>query len=97
MPVVRPKGQRLESLGVLAGGVAHDFNNLLTSIMGNMSLARSDASPASRDRKLVDGYTYIDPYGRVYTIGPDGALQSLKDLNGNTLTVTANGITSSKV
>ncbi len=40
-------------------------------------------------------YTYTDPYGRVYTLSPTGALQSLKDLNGNTLTLAATGITSS--
>jgi YD repeat-containing protein len=40
-------------------------------------------------------YTYTDPYGREYVMGADGKLQSIKDLNGNTLTITANGITSS--
>ncbi len=37
------KAQKLESLGVLAGGIGHDFNNLLSGIMGNISLAKIEA------------------------------------------------------
>jgi PAS domain S-box-containing protein len=39
------QAQKLESLGVLAGGLAHDFNNLLTGVLGNASLVQEDIDP----------------------------------------------------
>ncbi len=42
--------QKLESLGVLAGGIAHDYNNLLMVILGNASLALNELPPESSTR-----------------------------------------------
>ncbi|MBF0559885.1 MAG: PAS domain S-box protein [Nitrospirae bacterium] len=43
------KMQKLESLGVLAGGLAHDFNNLLMGIMGNISIVKMHLNPDNTD------------------------------------------------
>ena len=48
--------EKLESLGLLAGGVAHDLNNVLVSLIGNADLAKRmlpEDEPASRRLDLV--------------------------------------------
>ncbi|MFI5305351.1 MAG: PAS domain-containing protein, partial [Nitrospiria bacterium] len=35
------KLEKLESLGLLVGGIPHNFKNILTAILGNISLAKS--------------------------------------------------------
>jgi PAS domain S-box-containing protein len=42
--------QRLEAIGVLAGGVAHDFNNIITAISGYSELALGRLEQGAYDR-----------------------------------------------
>jgi two-component system cell cycle sensor histidine kinase/response regulator CckA len=53
--------QKLESLGVLAGGLAHDFNNLLTAIVGNADLALMSSNDEAAIREHI-GHIEVAAY-----------------------------------
>ena len=47
--------QRMEDLGLLAGGLAHDFNNMLSVLAENVALARSDHEISESMRVRLQG------------------------------------------
>ena len=59
--------QRLESLGLLAGGVAHDFNNLLTGVLGRATLARKHVGEQDRAREHLDAIEHAARRGAELT------------------------------
>jgi PAS domain S-box-containing protein len=70
------KGEKLESLGVLAGGIAHDFNNLLAGIFAYLQLAHEKA----KDEAVI---RYLDK--------ALGAFKRAKDLTRQLLTFSKGG------
>lgn len=46
--------ERLDAIGVFAGGIAHEFNNLLTTILGFSDLARARLQPDDPTRHDIE-------------------------------------------
>ncbi|MCP4147454.1 MAG: response regulator [bacterium] len=46
--------QKLESIGLLAGGIAHDYNNILTVILGHISVAKISNDTESCTKSLQE-------------------------------------------
>ncbi|WP_136526251.1 hybrid sensor histidine kinase/response regulator [Geomonas ferrireducens] len=47
------RNQKLESIGVLAGGIAHNFNNALTGVLGYISFAKKFIDPSHNSHELL--------------------------------------------
>ena len=47
------QGEKMQAIGLLAGGVAHNFNNLLTVVLGNLEMASGEVDRSSRTGLLM--------------------------------------------
>ena len=58
------ESQKMQAVGTMAGGIAHDFNNILHAILGNVELAKADASTPGTDARVLESLHEIDKAAR---------------------------------
>lgn len=59
--------QRMESVGIIAGGLAHDFNNILANIKGNLELIKLDKSNYDLQQRSLDNIDFAVNRGKDIT------------------------------
>ncbi|HTJ79822.1 MAG TPA: PAS domain S-box protein [Rariglobus sp.] len=72
------RASKLESLGMLAGGIAHDFGNILTSLIGQIALVqRTPSLPSDANNRLSEidrlAWRASDLTRQLVTFARDGA------------------------
>lgn len=83
------RSKRMESLGLMAGGIAHDLNNILSGIVSYPDLLLMDLSQDSKLRKPIEtiadcGYRAADVVSDLLTVAKGVAIGK-EVLNLNTL------------
>lgn len=48
------QAQKMESIGILAGGIAHDFDNIITSIISNIEMLKNHSDLDEKGRQRVN-------------------------------------------
>ena len=56
--------EKLEAIGILAGGISHDFNNLLAGIFGYLEMIKNDAENGDLSRIQEDVVKAMSTYDR---------------------------------
>ncbi|MCF6177502.1 MAG: cache domain-containing protein [Victivallaceae bacterium] len=96
----RLKANKLESIGILAGGIAHNFNNILTGIFGNIEFAKAKLPGTHQAYKFIntahhamERATELTKQLLTFAKGGDPLIESLKiqDVINNALEFNLSG------